>query len=287
MLGQAADLILVVPATARLLAAYAARAVHRPAHEHAARDSCPGDRARRCTPRCGSTRRSRTTSPPLRRRGVHVVDPDVGRLAGGDSGAGRLARRADILAAVDRVLGRRDLGGLRVVVTAGGTREPIDAVRVIANRSQRQAGLRDRCRGGGAGAAVTLVSTVDLPRRPVSSVVHGRDGRRDAGRRRASRRDADIVVMAAAVADFRPGSRRRQAQEGSRHPRDRPRADARHPRRPRARASPRVRCSSGSPPRRTIWSRNADASCVARTSIWWSRTMSAHLASASSTTPTP
>src|SRR6185312_3617826 len=69
----------------------------------------------------------------LRRRGVHVVEPGTGRLAGGDSGAGRLAEPADIVAAIIALLGDGPLAGRRVLVTAGGTREPIDPVRYLGN----------------------------------------------------------------------------------------------------------------------------------------------------------
>src|SRR4029077_192436 len=72
--------------------------------------------------------------------GVHVVDPVAGRLAGGDVGGGRLAHPAGIVAAAERVLGPNDLAGVRVLVTAGGTREPIDAVRIITNRSSGKQG---------------------------------------------------------------------------------------------------------------------------------------------------
>ena len=79
----------------------------------------------------------------LRSRGVHVVEPESGRLAGGDVGAGRLADPATIVAAVDGLLAaehEHDLTGLRVLVTAGGTREPIDPVRFIGNRSSGKQG---------------------------------------------------------------------------------------------------------------------------------------------------
>src|SRR5256885_15406886 len=76
----------------------------------------------------------------LRARGVTVVDPGVGRLAGGDVGAGRMAEPADIVAAVTGVLAPQGLDGLTVLVTAGGTREPIDPVRVVGNPSARQQG---------------------------------------------------------------------------------------------------------------------------------------------------
>ena len=99
----------------------------------------------------------------LRRRGVHVVEPDVGRLAGGDVGAGRLADPVDIVAAVERILGPGDLAGLNVVVTAGGHAEPIDAVRVIANRSSGKQGYAIAAEAAARGARVMLVSTVELP----------------------------------------------------------------------------------------------------------------------------
>ena len=76
----------------------------------------------------------------LRGRGVHVVPPEEGRLAGGDVGAGRLAPPETIVAAVERVLTEPDLAGLHVLVTAGGTREPIDPVRFLSNRSSGKQG---------------------------------------------------------------------------------------------------------------------------------------------------
>src|SRR5205085_7471786 len=134
-LGQAADLIVVAPCTARVLGKYAAGisddlltatllttrapvivcpAMHTEMWEHPA---------------------VQDNLATLRRRSVHVVEPDEGRLAGGDMGKGRLASPERIVAVIERLLGPRDLDGLQIVVSAGGTREPIDAVRVIANRS--------------------------------------------------------------------------------------------------------------------------------------------------------
>src|SRR5580704_3562779 len=131
-LGQTADVIVVVPATARVIGSYthgisdgllvatllATRApvvvcpaMHTEMWEHPA---------------------VQDNIATLRRRGVHVVEPGIGRLAGGDRGAGRLADPADIVSAVAAVLDApRDLAGRTVIVTAGGTREAIDAVRVI------------------------------------------------------------------------------------------------------------------------------------------------------------
>jgi phosphopantothenoylcysteine decarboxylase/phosphopantothenate--cysteine ligase len=126
----------------------------------------------------------------LRKRGVHIVEPESGRLAGGDMGAGRLADPATILGAAERILGPADLTGVRVVVSAGGTREPIDAVRVIANRSSGKQGYAVAAEAAARGAQVTLVSTVGLPT--------------PAGVQVIAVETAAEIVMAAAVADFRP-----------------------------------------------------------------------------------
>ena len=203
-LGQSADLVLVVPATARLLGAYAAGlstdlltntllatrapvvvcpAMHTEMWEHPA---------------------VQHNLAILRSRGVIVVEPDEGRLAGGDLGKGRLAAPERIVAEVDRVLGGGDLAGMHVVVSAGGTREPIDAVRVIANRSSGKQGYAVAAEALSRGACVTIVSTVELPV-PAGATVRGVETAaqmHDAMLELAQR--ADVVVMAAAVADFRP-----------------------------------------------------------------------------------
>ena len=141
----------------------------------------------------------------LRRRGVHVVEPAVGRLAGGDVGSGRLADPADIVAAAERILDPRsaDLVGTRVVVTAGGTREPIDAVRVIANRSSGKQGYAIAAEAAARGADVVLLSTVELPV-PAGVRVEAVETAAQLQRAVEAHADADVIVMAAAVADFRP-----------------------------------------------------------------------------------
>ena len=204
-LGQSADLIVVAPATARLIGTYAhgisddlltatllatrARvivcpAMHTEMWEHAA---------------------VQDNITLLRERGVEVVDPEVGRLAGGDEGAGRLAELDTILAAIERVLAPHDFEGLTVLVTAGGTREPIDPVRFIGNRSSGKQGLAIAEEASARGAHVVLVTTV-APERPLANTdvvrVHTAAGMEEAVKAHAPR--ADIVVMAAAVADFRP-----------------------------------------------------------------------------------
>jgi len=203
-LGQAADVVVVVPATARVIGAYAAGissdlltatllatrapvvlcpAMHTEMWEHPA---------------------VQENMATLRRRGVHVVEPAVGRLAGGDVGSGRLADPADIVAAVERAVAPQDLAGVRLLVTAGGTREPIDAVRVITNRSSGKQGYALAEEAAARGADVVIVSTVE---RPVSSVIDVVKVETTAEMQDAvlARSDvSDVVIMAAAVADFRP-----------------------------------------------------------------------------------
>lgn len=204
-LGQNADLIIVAPATARLLADYrigrcddlltatliatrvpvlVAPAMHTEMWEHPAVQDNIG---------------------VLRDRGVHVVDPESGRLAGGDIGHGRLAAPATIAAHAERILSAGDFCGQHVVITAGGTREPIDPVRVISNRSTGKQGYALAEAAWARGADVTLISTVDREAPVGVRVVHV-DTAAEMQDAVMLVRDADVVVMAAAVADFRPAS---------------------------------------------------------------------------------
>jgi phosphopantothenoylcysteine decarboxylase/phosphopantothenate--cysteine ligase len=143
----------------------------------------------------------------LRHRGVHVVDPEVGRLAGGDVGAGRLADPDRIVHAAEALLegvGVARLDGVRVIVTAGGTREPIDPVRFIGNRSSGKQGHALAEEAAARGAKVTLVTTVGLAASAGIDVVQVSTAA-EMEQAVLSRSDAaDVVVMAAAVADFRP-----------------------------------------------------------------------------------
>jgi phosphopantothenoylcysteine decarboxylase/phosphopantothenate--cysteine ligase len=114
-----------------------------------------------------------------------------------------MAEPAEIVAAAERVLGPADLDGVTVLVTAGGTREPIDAVRVIANRSSGKQGYAIAAEAASRGARVVLVSTVDLPA-PAGVEVTAVETAEQMHEAVTARADADVVVMAAAVADFRP-----------------------------------------------------------------------------------
>lgn len=137
-------------------------------------------------------------------RGVIIVPPEEGRLAGGDIGKGRLAAPEVVVEAVHAALAPADLSGQRVVVSAGGTREALDPVRFISNRSTGKQGYAIAQAAARRGADVTLVSTVDRLAPPgvdlveVVTAAQMHDAVLDAAA------DADIVVMAAAVADFRP-----------------------------------------------------------------------------------
>jgi phosphopantothenoylcysteine decarboxylase/phosphopantothenate--cysteine ligase len=144
----------------------------------------------------------------LRERGVIVIDPDEGPLASrGEYGTGRLPQPDVLLARVEAVLpgpaGPWD--GLHVLVTAGGTREPIDSVRFIGNRSSGRMGVALAEAAARRGAEVTLIAAnVSLPVAPAVNVVSVETAAELAAAARASFADAQVVLMAAAVADFRP-----------------------------------------------------------------------------------
>lgn len=207
-LGQTADCVVVAPATARVIGAYAA-----------------GISSDLLTATLIATRAPVVICPAmhtemwehpavvdnivtLAERGVHIVGPESGRLAGGDEGAGRLCSPADIVAAVGQVLDsggqQADMVGLSVVVTAGGTREPIDPVRYIGNRSSGKQGYAFADEAASRGAKVTVVTTVDRPGPPSATVVRVDTAEEMAAATTKAAKEADVVIMAAAVADFRP-----------------------------------------------------------------------------------
>jgi phosphopantothenoylcysteine decarboxylase/phosphopantothenate--cysteine ligase len=207
-LGQSADLILVAPATARLIGRYA----------HGLADDL-------LTATLLATRAEVVLAPAmhtemwehpavqdnlaiLRQRGVRVVEPDVGHLAGGDVGAGRLAEPEAVLAALTAALGGvgGDMDGLRVLVSAGGTREPIDPVRFIGNRSSGKQGHAVADEAARRGALVTLVTTTERPAAPGIDVVPVETAVEMETALLERSDDAEVLVMAAAVADFRPKS---------------------------------------------------------------------------------
>jgi phosphopantothenoylcysteine decarboxylase/phosphopantothenate--cysteine ligase len=203
-LGQAADLIVIAPATARVIGKYAAGI-----SDDLLTATLLATRAPVVL--CPAMHTEMWELPAvqhnltlLRARGVHMVDPESGRLAGGDEGTGRLADPARIVAAIEAVFVPGDLDGVEVVVTAGGTREPIDPVRFIGNRSSGKQGHALAEEAARRGARVTLVTTVQ---RPVPSGIDVRMVETAAEMEAVVLEvaaAADVIVMAAAVADFRP-----------------------------------------------------------------------------------
>ena len=137
-------------------------------------------------------------------RGVTVVGPVDGPLAGGDIGSGRMAAPAEIAAAVEAVLTPQSLAGRRVLVTSGGTREPIDAVRFVGNRSSGKQGAAVAVEAAARGAEVVLVTTEPGRAPAAARVVAVETAAEMAAAVELEAAGADAVVMAAAVADFRP-----------------------------------------------------------------------------------
>ena len=140
----------------------------------------------------------------LVKRGVTIVGPGDGPLAGGDAGPGRMAEPEEIVAAVEGVLTAPDLAGRRVLVTAGGTREPIDAVRFVGNRSSGKQGAAVAAEAAARGAEVVLVTTQSERAPAAARVVTVDTAAEMAAAVELEAPSADVVVMAAAVADFRP-----------------------------------------------------------------------------------
>jgi phosphopantothenoylcysteine decarboxylase/phosphopantothenate--cysteine ligase len=219
MLGQSADIVLIVPATADFLASYArgeardllgnallatsapvvvAPAMHTEMWEHAA---------------------TQANVATLSARGVHVIPPASGRLTGADSGVGRLPEPDALVAALYSVAdasglpdmpadaGWGDLAGVTVLVTAGGTREPIDAVRFLGNKSSGHQGfaIAEAARERGATVSV-IAANVTLPLGEGIARVDVVTGIEFASAVKEQAPSHDVVIMAAAVADYRPRS---------------------------------------------------------------------------------
>ncbi|OIH93293.1 MULTISPECIES: phosphopantothenate--cysteine ligase family flavoprotein [unclassified Curtobacterium] len=229
-LGRRADLVVVAPATADSLARMAAGLANDLLGTTLLATDAPVVVAPAMHPQMWEHPATRANVATLRARGVHLVGPVVGALTGDDAGIGRMAEPEDIVTAALAVLdepttpGRRtgddrlptsggargeqgDLDGVRVVVSAGGTREPFDPVRFVGNRSSGRQGLAIAAAAAARGAEVTLVSAnieagllqgLDATVVPVGSALELADAVHTAAA------EADVVVMTAAVADYRP-----------------------------------------------------------------------------------
>ena len=156
-------------------------------------------------PRMWSNRATQANAEALRARGVELVGPEEGETAEGEAGVGRMSEPETIFERVDSLLVRREqLRGRRVLVTAGGTREPLDAVRFLGNRSSGRMGTALAAEARRRGAAVMLVGSNLAVPAPVGVDVIDAPTAEDVARETLARGDADVVVMAAAVADYRP-----------------------------------------------------------------------------------
>jgi phosphopantothenoylcysteine decarboxylase/phosphopantothenate--cysteine ligase len=216
-LGQEADLVLVAPATADLLARAATGRADDLLTSVLLTARCPVVFAPAMHTEMWEHPATRANVSTLRQRGVLVLEPAAGRLTGADTGPGRLPEPAELFHTAVRVLARGaaglapDLAGRRVVITAGGTREEIDPVRFLGNWSSGRQGYALARTATARGAEVTLVSAnVSLPDPAgvkVERVVSAADLRAAV---LAAAAGADAVVMAAAVADYRPQSRSEQ-----------------------------------------------------------------------------
>lgn len=143
----------------------------------------------------------------LRSFDYRIIGPEAGALAGGDTGLGRMSEPETIVEAIAAVLGDRDLDGSVVLITAGGTREALDPVRYIGNRSSGKMGNALAEAAVDRGARVILVTTAEAPSRRGIEVMRVETAAEMADATWARTDDADIAVMAAAVADFRPAKR--------------------------------------------------------------------------------
>ena len=211
-IGKAAELVVVAPASADILAKAACGRADDLLMSTLLTARCPLVFVPAMHTEMWEHPATRANVTTLRRRGALVVEPAVGRLTGADSGSGRLPDPAEILALVEQILARGpdpalDLAGTRVVVTAGGTREPLDPVRYLGNRSSGRQGYALASAAAARGAEVTLVAAnVELPDPAGVKLVRVGDTAELHDAVLAAVVDADALVMAAAPADFRPAN---------------------------------------------------------------------------------
>lgn len=210
-LGQNADLVVVAPATANTIASMTAGLASDLLGTTLLATEAPVLIAPAMHAEMWRHPATQANIAVLRERGVHIVGPGEGELAGGDSGPGRMSEPEEIVAAALGIVTPGGLKGLRVAVSAGGTREPIDPVRFLGNRSSGRQGVAVALSAAEQGADVVLAASnieSDVLR---EARQHSRIRIVTAGTAaelgvamRAAAADADVVVMAAAVADYRP-----------------------------------------------------------------------------------
>jgi phosphopantothenoylcysteine decarboxylase/phosphopantothenate--cysteine ligase len=207
-IGQAADLIVVAPATANTIAKLSAGLADDLLGNTILASTAPLVIAPAMHTEMWQNAATVQNIATLRARGVTIVGPEIGQLTGKDAGPGRMSEPEQIVeAALARLAATQDLAGRRILVTAGGTREPLDPVRFIGNRSSGKQGVAIALAAAARGADVTLIAAnleVDAPAsvqvQKVSTTLELEAAAV------AAAPAADVVIMAAAVADYRPES---------------------------------------------------------------------------------
>lgn len=211
-LGQNADLVVVAPTTANTIAKITAGIADDLLGTTLLATEAPVLLAPAMHAEMWRNAATQANIATLASRGVHLIGPADGELAGGDSGPGRMVEPEQIFDAAVALLTPRDLEGLRVVVSAGGTREPIDPVRFLGNRSSGRQGIALAADAAARGAAVTVVAAniagdvLAEARLPSVEVTAVETAAELAVAMKEASRAADIVIMSAAVADYRPAS---------------------------------------------------------------------------------
>ncbi|HZK72481.1 MAG TPA: bifunctional phosphopantothenoylcysteine decarboxylase/phosphopantothenate--cysteine ligase CoaBC [Clostridia bacterium] len=204
-LGDWAQVVLLAPATANVIGRFAGGQSDDIVTATLLAARCPIVVAPAMNDAMWSKRAVQDNIATLRQRGITVVEPEAGHLASGHVGTGRLAGSGRLLEAMaDAVRSRYDLAGRRVVVTAGGTREPIDPVRFISNYSSGKMGFALASAAADRGAQVTLVTTATHPVHHGIAMRQVETAEEMLSELRSQLVGADLLVMAAAVADFRP-----------------------------------------------------------------------------------
>ncbi len=211
-LARMADLVVIAPATADLIARLRAGMADDAVTTTVLAATCPVLLAPAMNTRMWRNAATQENLAALRARGFHVVGPASGELADGDVGEGRLSEPQEIALAASRLLGNLDLAGRKVLVTAGPTREPIDPVRFISNPSSGKMGYALASVAARRGAAVTLVSGPTVLADPAGVKVLRVETAEEMARavEQESAAGMDLFVGAAAVSDYRPATASRQ-----------------------------------------------------------------------------
>ncbi|MGB3732780.1 bifunctional phosphopantothenoylcysteine decarboxylase/phosphopantothenate--cysteine ligase CoaBC [Microbacterium sp.] len=210
-LGQAAELVIVAPATANTIAKMAAGLADDLLGTTLLATTAPVAIAPAMHTEMWLHPATQANIDTLRERGVAILGPAEGELTGGDSGPGRMLESEQIAERALALIAERDLDGLRVVVSAGGTREPLDPVRFLGNRSSGRQGTALALAAADRGAEVVLVAAhvdgavlADAVRHPLVRIEHTGTAAELGDAMRRAAEDAAVIVMAAAVADYRP-----------------------------------------------------------------------------------